>query len=363
MSLRDVNDNQGRPVTPPATLRLNVDADALAHNWRALDRLSGTASAAAAVKADAYGLGVAQVAPVLRAAGARQFYVAHWAEVPALMDHVPPAEISVLHGPVTAADARYAVATGVRPVINSLHQAALWIDACGHGRSLPCDLMVDTGMNRLGVELADIGNEVLMRLQVDTVHSHLASADEDVAQNGMQLERFGQVASAVPARRRALANSAGIALGADYAFDMTRPGIALYGGVPRGELAGVVRQVAFPQAAVIQLRTARAGERIGYNGTHVAQHDMRLATLSLGYADGYLRCWSGQGMVTFDGAVLPVVGRVSMDLVIVDCAAANTLREGDFVDVAYDLPWAAAASGLSQYELLTGLAGRFTRSG
>lgn len=345
------------PDLPPSALRLRIDSQALAENWRGLDRASGTASAGAAVKADAYGLGIDQVAPVLREAGARQFYVAHWSEVAPLLAHVPAGEIAVLHGPATPADANYAVALGVRPVINSLHQAALW-QAAGGGA---CDLMVDTGMNRLGVPCDDLGAEILAGLQVDTVHSHLASADEDDAQNEAQRLRFATAAAMVPARHRSLANSAGIALGPGYHFDLTRPGLALYGGVPRAELAGLVRQVAYPQTMILQLRSVSAGDRIGYNGTYVAQHPMQIATVALGYADGYLRAWSDRGTLLHDGVQLPVIGRISMDLTIAAVPPNASLREGDWLDVGYNLPEAAACSDLSQYELLTMLGKRFSR--
>jgi alanine racemase len=345
------------PELPPPTLRLRLDSEALADNWRALDRLSGAASAGAAVKADGYGLGVDNVVPVLREAGAKDFFVAHWSEAPAVLRHVEPGGIAVLHGPLRAEDVQFAHGTGVKPVINSLHQAKLWLDGGGG----PCDLMVDTGINRLGLPLADLGDPLVAALEIDTLMSHLASADEDVAQNAGQLARFGQIT--VPARRRSLANSAGIGLGTDYAFDLTRPGLALYGGVPRPELANAIRQVAHPQAAVLQLRELSPGDSVGYNAMFTADRPMRAATVSLGYADGFLRCWSGKGALRQGDAVLPLLGRVSMDLVVVDCTAAPELREGDWLDVPYSLPEAASRCGLSQYELLTLLGKRFRRGG
>lgn len=344
---------------PPATLRLRIDAAALAANWCALDRLSGAAQAGAAVKADAYGLGVAQTVPVLRAAGARQFYVAHWSEVPAMLAHVPAAEISVLHGPVHEGEAAFARANGVRPVINTTRQARLWLDAGGG----PCDLMVDSGINRLGLPPAAIGDEAVAALEIDTLLSHLASADEDVPQNASQLVLFSQIAARLSARRRSLANSAGIALGPDYAFDLTRPGLALYGGVPRADMAGVIAQVAYPQAAVIQIRELQAGDKVGYNALFTAPRAMRAATLSLGYADGFLRCWPQGTMLRHQGAALPLIGRVSMDMIVLDCSAAPALREGDWIDLPYRLPDAANHSGLSQYELLTLLGRRYARGG
>ena len=347
------------PPLPASPLRLRLDGDALGANWRALDTLSGAARAGAAVKADAYGLGAGQVVPVLAAAGCRDWFVAHWREVPDVIAHVPAAAIAVLHGPLTDADVAFAQATGVRPVLNSLAQARRWL-AGGGG---PCHVMVDTGISRLGLAMAELGDPLLGELDIDLCLSHLASADEDVPQNAQQLGRFATVRTAISARRYSLANSAGIALGADYHADLTRPGIALYGGVVRRELAGLVQRVAWPEAAVLQLRDLAPGDAVGYNAIFVAPRAMRLAVVALGYADGYLRCWSNRGGFRHGPAHLPVVGRVSMDLTAIDVSAAPDLREGDWLTLDYDLPVAAAQSGLSQYELLTLLHRRFARNG
>lgn len=347
-----------RPDAPTSPLRLSIDASALTANWRALDRLSGPARAGAAVKANAYGVGAAQVAPVLRAAGCDDFFVAHWSEVPELLDHVPASRIAVLHGPLTAADAAWARAADVRPVINSLHQARLWQEAGGGA----CDLMVDTGINRLGVSLADLSDPLLAALDIDVLHSHLAASEEpDNPLNASQLERWQAARAVVRHRRAALANSAGIALGGAFLGDLTRPGLALYGGVPCAALAGEIRQVVCPQAAIMQVRQLQAGDSVGYNATFTATSPMRVGVVSIGYADGYLRCWSGKGLMRAGGADLPVLGRVSMDMTVVDLGAAPDLREGDWLDVAYALPEAAERSGLSQYELLTLLGRRFAR--
>lgn len=180
--------------------------------------------------------------------------------------------------------------------------------------------------------------------------------------NERQRAAFAALAGATGARRLSLANSAGIALGEEYRFDLTRPGLALYGGVPRGELAGLLRQVAFPEAEVLQRRRVPAGESVGYNATWIARADTEVAILNIGYADGYWRGFSGVGMAHADGAALPVLGRVSMDLVAIDVTAAPALGEGDWVSLDFALPDAAAASGMSQYELLTGLGDRFERT-
>ncbi len=343
---------------PPSPLRLRIDAAALAHNWAALNALSAPARAGAAVKADGYGLGTAHVVPVLARAGCRDWFVAHWGEAGAVLAHVPAAAIAVLHGPLTDADVAYARATGLRPVLNSLRQIARWIDGGGG----VCHVMVDTGINRLGLALADLGDPLLARLDIDVCMSHLASADHDIAQNALQLARFTAVRGTVAARRYSLANSAGIALGPAWHGDLTRPGIALYGGVVRPELAGVVRQVGYPETAVLQVRDVAAGESIGYNATFVAPRAMRVGVVALGYADGYLRCWSNRGLLRWGDVRLPVLGRVSMDLTAVDVSQAPDVGEGDWLTVEYALPQAAAQSGLSQYELLTLLNRRFARA-
>jgi alanine racemase len=339
------------------TLRLQLDDQALASNWRTLDRLSGGARAGAAVKADAYGLTVARAVPVLREAGCADWFVAHWSEIAELAALVPPDQITVLHGPIRAEDCAYARALGVRPVINSPVQARLWLESGGG----PCDLMVDTGINRLGLPMNAIGDELIRRLEVVTVMSHLACADEDHPLNEKQLARARAAFAAIPAQRRSLANSAGIALGPDYAFDLTRPGISLYGGVQRAELAGAIRQVATPQAAILQVRALQPGDSVGYNAAFTAIAPMRAGVVSLGYADGYLRAWSGKGALRHGDAELPLLGKVSMDTIVVDLANAPQLKEGDWLDVPYSLPEAAATSGLSQYELLTTLGRRFRR--
>nr|WP_294848251.1 alanine racemase [uncultured Sphingomonas sp.] len=335
-------------------LRLRLDTDALQSNWRWLDRVSGS-RAGAAVKADGYGLGAVQVAKRLADAGCRDFFVSSWAEVEALGRLPDGASLSVLHG-VGPEDVAAATSGIARPVLNTPQQVARWKEAAP---VQPCDVMVDTGMNRLGIRADEL--EVLDGLTIDTLMSHLASADEDSPLNQIQLDRFRAVKAAVPAKRNSLANSAGICLGSDYSFDLVRPGLALYGGIPRDEAVGHIRQVATPEAEVIQRRTVKAGETIGYGATWKAQSDTEAAILNVGYADGYLRSFAGKGGAVVDGQRLPLIGRVSMDLIAIDCTAVPGLAEGDWVALEYDLPSAAAQSGLSQYELLTGLSERFER--
>ena len=346
------------PEPPPPALRLDIDREALAANWRVLDRLSGAASAGAAVKANAYGIGARIAVPVLWQAGCRDFFVTYASEAADIIDLVPPASITLLHGPLSQADAAWARAAGVRMVINSLEQAQRWLEAGGG----ICDVMVDTGINRLGLPMAALGDDLVQRLDVDVLMSHLASADEDVPLNALQCARWQDARGALPHRRASLANSAGIMLGAAYHGALTRPGLSLYGGIARAELATEIRAVARPMAAIMQVRLLSAGDRVGYNSTFIAPAPMRVGVIALGYADGYLRCWSGgKGAMLHAGRRLPVLGRVSMDMTVIDLAAAPELDEGDWVEADYALTEGAAASGLTQYELLTLLGHRFAR--
>ncbi|GIX18375.1 MAG: alanine racemase, catabolic [Erythrobacter sp.] len=344
-------------AVPPPQLRLIVDQAALAANWRALAALSGRAETGAAVKADCYGLGIDTCAPVLLAAGCRSFFVAHWSEVRALAAHVPAEAIAVLHGPMSAADCAFARACGAVPVINSLDQARLW-NATGGGR---CHLMIDTGINRLGIAPAEAGDPAIAALEIDILMSHLASADEDSPMNARQAELLRALAPAIPHRRVSLANSAGIALGERFAFDLTRPGLALFGGVPRGELAPHIRPVARIEAQLLQCREIGAGASVGYNAAFTAVAPMRIGTVAIGYADGFLRQRGPGNALLHQGRALPILGKVSMDMVVVDLGPAPDLAAGDWVEVPWNLADAGQAGGLSPYELLTTIGPRLRR--
>jgi alanine racemase len=335
-------------------LRLTIDSSAIQANWRWLQERAGVA-AGAAVKADGYGLGARETTNALLDAGCRDFFVSTWAEAEALGELPEGASLVVLHG-VGPDDVEAALRLPARPCLNTTEQVARWKDIAP-GRA--CDVMVDTGMNRLGLRPTEI--DVLDGLAIDTLHSHLACADEDGALNEMQLERFRAVASAVAARRYSIANSAGIGLGRDYSFDLVRPGISIYGGIQRPEFEGNIRQVARVEAQIVQRRHIPQGESCGYGATFTAKEDTEAAILNIGYADGYLRGFSSHGSAFAGEYALPVLGRVSMDLIAVGVDAAPGLKEGDWVEIDYDLPSASKQSGLSQYELLTTLGHRFER--
>ncbi|RDV06866.1 alanine racemase [Sphingorhabdus pulchriflava] len=339
-----------------APLRLRLDSEALIANWRAMASLSGNAQTGAAVKADAYGLGAREVVPRLWKAGCRDFFVAHWGEAEALADLIPTSSIAVLNG-IAEQDVEAAIALGAAPVLNTPHQISLWKNANGRR----CHVMLDSGINRLGIGPEQFSPKLFDRLDIDILLTHLASADEDVPQNAQQLTTFIAMSEGISAKRRSMANSAGIALGSDYHFDLTRPGLALYGGAAHLHLRTSIRQVVLPQARILQVRDVAAGSTVGYNATYTTQKRTTVATLAIGYADGYFRGFSNSGSICVNGTECLVLGRVSMDLITVDVSAAPEVAEGDWCDVNFDLRLASEWSGMSQYELLTALSDRADR--
>lgn len=340
----------------PSPARLRLDSRALVTNWQNLDGLSGQASTGAAIKANAYGLGAVEVFQRLQAAGCVDFFVANWREAKELEDYIQSGtRLSVLNG-VRPEDMPFAINSPAKPVLNSLEQARRWRQV---GR--PCDVMINSGMNRLGINLSDLSRFDWNALDIDIVMSHLASAEEDGPQNADQLEQFKGALQLVPGRRASLCNSAGITLGAAYHFDCTRPGLSLYGGRQSSELSGAISQVAFPEVQILQVRPLKQGDKVGYNAKYIANREHSIAILAMGYADGYLRGFSNEGVFYSGEVKLPVLGRVSMDLIAVDISDAPHLQESDWVTAEYDLPRASLQSGLSQYELITGLGNRFTR--
>lgn len=338
-----------------SSARLVVDTAALVANWRSFAAASGGAETGAAIKANGYGLGARQVMLALAVAGCREMFVAHWSEVAALMPLPEGVRVAVLHG-VAPADVGAALQLPARPVLGSAAQIAAWRTT---GR--PFDIMVDTGINRLGLSAAEARSGLLDGLEIDTLHSHLACAEQPGHPlNAQQLAHFAEIAAAIPARRRALANSGGITLGSDYVFDLTRPGIGLYGGGtgPGGKALAPVASIAAP---VMQVRAIAAGESVGYGATFVAARPTKVAVVALGYADGYPRSASGQGSAVVGGVRCPLIGRVSMDMTCFDVTDAPPLAEGAMIAINFDLASLSAASGRSQYELLTGLGARYAR--
>jgi alanine racemase len=351
---------------------LTVDLGAIAENWRRLRDRAAPAACGAAVKADAYGLGAARVAPALYAAGCRAFFVAHQAEGAALRPLLPAdAALHVLHGPAPGAEDE-AAATRLTPVLNSLGQIAAWrATAARAGRALPAALQIDVGMARLGLPEAEVAAlaadpGLLAGIDLRLIMAHLAVAEAPAhPSNAAALARFRAARARLPAAPASLANSSGLFLGPDYRFDLVRPGAALYGVNP-GDGPNPMRPVVGLTAPVVQLRDLSAGEAVGYGWTWTADRPARIATVALGYADGWPRALGNRGCGFFGGARMPVIGRVSMDLITLDASALppGALAPGamvDFLTEAHGIDAVAATAGTIGYEILTGLGARFAR--
>jgi alanine racemase len=341
-----------------ATATLTIDLDAIAANWRALDRLSGQGvQTAAVVKADAYGLGVTRVARALAQAGARRFFVAASEEGAAVRQALGPGpQINVLSGHM-AGDTEMISDLDLTPMLNSLEQITRHLEALP---GQPFGVQLDTGMNRLGIEMLEWEAVAPILLEAGPVMlmSHLACADEpDHPMNLAQLQAFHEMTdgTGVP---RSLAATGGILLGPKYHFDLTRPGIGLYGGRPF-ETAERVVGLSLP---VIQTREVAAGEFVGYACAWEAEGPAVIATLQGGYADGLLRALSNNA-VFWDGEVpCPLVGRVSMDMITADVTHLREMPKSlDILGPHQSVDELAEAAGTISYEILTGLGSRYQR--
>jgi len=338
------------------TATLDIDLDAIAANWTALDAMTDCETAAV-VKADAYGLGVAPVALRLARAGARRFFVASVEEGAALRNILGDGpEIFVFSGHM-AGDAPLIRDALLIPMLNSPEQLTRHCESLA---GAPYGVQLDTGMNRLGMEPDDwaTSRATAEAGALALVISHLACADDpDHPQNAVQLDQFREMTEGVSAPR-SLSATGGILLGPAYHFDICRPGIGLYGGAPFTSAQPVVR-LSLP---VIQTRDVAVGETVGYSATWTAQEPSRIATVSAGYADGLIRAMSGRARVFAGDVPCPVIGRVSMDLLTVDVshldAVPNTL---DILGPSQGVDDLAEAAGTIGYEILTALGHRYTR--
>jgi alanine racemase len=335
-----------------ATGTLTIDLDALASNWRALDALSGSETGAV-VKADGYGLGAGRVAKTLARAGARQFFVAIAEEGIAVRKALGPGpRISVFSGHMEG-DAALLKDHDLTPLLNSpeqltRHQTALPGHAYG--------LQLDTGMNRLGIEPEDFSPD--MAQDATLIMSHLACADEpDHPANQKQLSTFRQMTHSLTAPK-SLAATGGILMGKDYHFDLTRPGIGLYGGLPFADAKPVVTL----DLPVIQTRALQPGESAGYACAFTATKPTKIATVSAGYADGLIRAMSGKAMLYAGDTAVPLAGRVSMDLLTVDVTALDHIPDRlQILGPHQTVDQLAEAAGTIGYEILTSLGPRYTR--
>ncbi|HSE78995.1 MAG TPA: alanine racemase [Alphaproteobacteria bacterium] len=358
-------------VPLPSQSVLTVDLGAIVANYRLLrSRLTG-AECAVVVKADAYGLGAIRVAPALAAAGARHFFVAQLGEALEIRDVLPPeTRIYVLNG-MLPGEAEEFRARGVVPVLNDLGQIEAWSrEAQRSGRKLPATLHFDTGMSRLGLSNGEAdrliaGPRHLEHIEVAIVMSHLACADEPGHPlNASQRDAFASRRRAFPQVPASLANSSGIFLGPQYHFDLARPGCALYGINPTPGHPNPVGQVARLSGKILQIRDVDPPKTVGYGATHRVTATTRVATIAAGYADGWLRSLSNRGSAYFGDLRVPIVGRVSMDLITLDVSSAPQIKVGDTVELMGDrLPVddVAAKAGTIGYEVLTRLGRRFAR--
>lgn len=350
------------PTAHP-TSRFTVDLDALAANYAAIQTQAPSAEAAAMLKANAYGLGGSHVAARLWDAGARSFFTAGVGGAEALRALLGPrADVYVLDG-CRPPDAGRIIAANLIPVLNSIEQLDCW--TAGGGARRLAALHVDTGMNRLGLRPEEAEAAARSGVPVSLVMSHLACGDvEGHPMNARQLDAFREVRPLFPNARASLANSGGVFHGPDYAFDMVRPGIALYGGGPWGRPHPAIATVATLEAEILQVRDVPAGESVGYGASYTAERPMRVGTIGVGYADGVLRSHQPNGKVWFDGALRPMLGRVSMDTLAVDLTGCEGARAGRFVELFgpnRNVDEAAADAGTIAYELLTSVGTRVER--
>ena len=339
-----------------STGHLTIDLDAIAANWKALDKKTNCETAAV-VKADGYGLDSARVAKALAKAGARRFFVAVAEEGAAVRNAIGPGpEISVFAGHMRG-DTDMIGDLGLTPMLNSVEQVTRHLEALpGHSFGI----QLDTGMNRLGMEWDEWAAiaQIALAQKPTVVMSHLACADEpDHPMNAYQLDVFHQMTDGI-STPRSLAATGGILLGKDYHFDLTRPGIGLYGGQPFDAAKDVIRM----DLPVIQIRDLEEGEIVGYGNAWQCTRPSKIATVSAGYADGLIRAMSDKAVFWSGNQSCPLVGRVSMDLITVDVTdLKETPQALTLLGPQQSFDDLATVAGTIGYEILTSLGGRYSR--
>jgi alanine racemase len=351
---------------------VEIDLGGIVANWRSLAMRVEPAGCAAVVKANAYGLGASQVSTTLAAAGCRLFFVAELDEGIALRRTLPAScQIAVLNGPLPGSAEEF-VLHQLIPVLNEPGQIADWSEVARRHGGLPAMLHVDTGMARLGLSATEFGRLADQLSQQGATRwraliSHLACADQpEHPLNHLQLARFASVREHFGGLPASLAASSGIFLGREFHLDFVRPGAALYGINPQPDAPNPMRQVVRLKGRILQVREVDRGESVGYGAEHVMDHRGRLATVAVGYADGWFRSLSHRGSGSLGGKRLPLLGRVSMDLVVFDVTAADPslAQPGGFIELLdddYGVDAAAADAGTIGYEILTALSRRCHR--
>jgi alanine racemase len=353
----------------PSSAQLIIDLRALKANYKKLARLSGKADSGVAIKAGAYGIGLDEAARALWQAGCRTYFVARPQEGAELRRVLAKADIYILDG-LYAGKASYYVKYRLRPALVSVDEIHEWAK---YAKGKPCAIHVDTGINRAGLLLNDfiaLAPHLRQMVNVKLLMSHLACSDEPAhPMNRRQLNRFQQASAALPGVPASLANSGGIFLGKDYAFDLTRAGIALYGGNPTPHKQNPMRTVTTLKVRVLQAKTIAKGERVGYSSTWIAKRETRIAVLAAGYRDGIPRKLSSHGNqpnahVWLAGKRCPIIGRVSMDMMGVDITNTGRVRAGDYAEIFgphISVDETAISAETISYEVLTRLGNRYTR--
>jgi alanine racemase len=353
--------------------RLRIDLAALAANWRAIAKRAGNAETGAVVKADAYGVGIETAVRTLAAAGCQTFFLAVPDEALRARSVSADATIYVLNGLFQGSGPLLA-AGGLRPILGSMPEIEEWAALKARDKP-PAAIHVDTGMNRLGLSLAEARilagrTDLLAAIRPGLVMSHLVSADQPENRiNAAQLERFREVRSLFPGVPASLANSAGVLLGPDFHFDLVRPGISLFGGRAAATIPPLA-VVVTAEARVVQVREGEPGETVGYGGAETLKRRARLAVLSAGYADGYHRMAGSSdarpgARVYLRGKFAPLIGRVSMDLITADVTAIPDAARGDWAELFgphVPVDEAAGHAGTMGYEMLTGIGRRYDRT-
>lgn len=342
---------------------LTIDLQALADNYKKIQKMS-EAAVAGVVKADAYGCGMLPVVKALYKAGCRHFFVATPEEAFALREADKDSQIFVLGGLYEGAEDFYA-GRGVIPVLNSMKEAARWSALAKHlNARLPAAFHYDTGMNRLGMGPDDM--PTAENLDVRLIMSHFACSDEaDHPMNERQNQAFARICSAFPNVSKSLSNSSGIFRSKKWHYDLLRPGYALYGGNPTPEKMNPMKPVVSLKARILQTRIVKPEESAGYSATHIFNKPTRIATVAAGYADGFLRSGSSRTKLYWNGQPCPVLGRVSMDTIIVDIGhLAENPQAGEWMDILgprQSIDDLAKQCGTIGYEILTSLGHRYHR--
>lgn len=351
---------------------LTIDLTAIANNYRYLQSVAKGAECTAVVKSNAYGLGLERVAPALAGVGCKSFFVATLDEGIQLRNVLPSQDIYVFHGVIPGQEQVF-IEYRLIPVLNELYQITLWNQAAAnHEKPLPAVIHIDTGMARLGLTqrsafYLDNHREMVSNLDIRFVMSHLACADEpDHFKNSRQYINFTEIQKYAPEMKLSLANSSGMFLSDKFHFDLVRPGSALYGINPTPLSPNPMKTVVTLTSRILQIRDIDLMQTVGYGATYKALPGTRIAVITVGYADGYLRSLSNKGYGVINGKQAPIVGRISMDLITLDITEFGTeeVQIGTVVELIGNqcpVDDIASKAGSNAYELLSRLGSRFKR--